>query len=334
MAARWKDENGIQVLSDIHLEMPMVLSRIDELLVRGTFDALKLKPERRISCLARTIVLLGDVVTVARIERLQELVEYLYQMGFRRVVYIPGNHEYYTKAAASPDGVDELLRAHCLRISEHINAQAASAPGEEKEKIEVIFLNKGALELSDERRLLGCTLWTHVPEQSSQRVEGCIGDYRSIYESLDPLRLATASSTNAWHAEHRAWIRQEIGRAKEDGKQLLVCTHHKPTLKWPARQHLSAALGERAMQKGNDVAWAFQSDCDDLMDATVVKAWFYAHDHATIPHFDPSSGLPIFVVNGVPLFSNQLGYITKSEATQLLPGGLNEGFDGSFLWKE
>ena len=330
MASSTENEYKFQLLSDIHLEMPMVIKRIDELLVLGTFDALPFPASRRFSCLAQDIVLLGDVVTVPRIERLGELAEYLYVAGFQRIIYIPGNHEYYTKLYTSPAGVDAFLREQCPLISAEVSARHP-----ERAPLQMIFLNCDTLDLPGGYRMLGCALWSHVPEEVAARVQSCISSYALIYTALSPSpQQATVAAVNGWHQEHVAWLRSEIQRAKEENKKVLVFTHFKPTLQWPAKHSMSASLRERSSEKKNkDVSWAYQADCDALMDPEVVKAWFYGHDHASIVHYDQESGKPRFVVNGVPLFSNQLGYITKTEAKQLVPGGLNEGFDGQFVWK-
>lgn len=200
----------------------------------------------------------------------------------------------------------------------------------------MIFLNKDAFDPpeSPEYRVVGCVLWHGVPDKAREAILKSVACFKCI-----TIEVATPTASRVghtieraieWNREHADWLAAEIQRAKHDSKKLIVLTHYKPTLKWPARHRLNSRLATRAYDPTNLSSFAFQSDSDHLLDPSVVKAWCYGHDHTSIAQVD-EKGRPAFIVNAVPLFSNQVGYISKGEEREML-GGMNEGFNGHFVW--
>lgn len=73
---------------------------------------------------------------------------------------------------------------------------------------------------------------------------------------------------NALHAADRAWLEGEIERAKQDGVQLVVVTHHAPSMQGTSHPMFDAS----------PLAHAFGTPMDNLL-APPVAAWVYGHTH-------------------------------------------------------
>ena len=146
--------------------------------------------------------------------------------------------------------------------------------------------------------LLGCTLWSEVPEESKDIVESKIRDFRRIDGW-------TVQHHNAAHGSDLAWLRAELAGMgqSEDGRSVVVVTHHAPSVQETSRpEHLN-----------NPWTSAFATDLLSDGDSwTLVKYWVYGHTHYSAE----------FERGGLTVISNQRGYV--------LPGrDGDEGFDTS-----
>lgn len=70
-------------------------------------------------------------------------------------------------------------------------------------------------------RVVGATLWGHVPPQAVWSAACADQDYRAI-------KGHTVVTGNARHAADAAWLGAEVARAEADDVGLVVVTHHAP----------------------------------------------------------------------------------------------------------
>jgi hypothetical protein len=76
----------------------------------------------------------------------------------------------------------------------------------------VILMDKTSV-LIDGVRILGTTLWSHVPDDKRKIVEYSINDYHliNIWKGNPPkLQKITCDDTNFWHREELQWLQQQV----------------------------------------------------------------------------------------------------------------------------
>lgn len=170
----------------------------------------------------------------------------------------------------------------------------------------ITVLEKDTFDLPNGVRLIGCTLWSHVPNDAAMVVGFMINDYKAILTRegapIGEPRRAKPADTNRLHAASVAWLEAELARAKAQGKRCIVCTHHSPA---PETTKAGTKLGD-------PINTAFVSDQTRLMTNPPVFAWLYGHTHV-------SKRLSI---NGIDVTSNQVGYSGKEQS----------GFDPSLVY--
>ena len=78
-------------------------------------------------------------------------------------------------------------------------------------------------------RIVGATLWSHVPHEHQVAVARSLTDYGQItVPTATGFRKVTVTDTNEWHRQDVEFIRQHIEDAKTAGEKVVVLTHHAP----------------------------------------------------------------------------------------------------------
>lgn len=188
------------------------------------------------------------------------------------VFVVKGNHECYGHTVQK---TDELIS--CVT----------------KDFDNVFYLNRSTVDICDDIRVLGTTLWSDVQEYQRSEIGIFISDYRLIKDwCID----------NHNHAHHKdvAFIKKEMERALLDNKRLLIVTHHAPMVGATSKpQHARSVLSS-----------AFCTDLKRLF-TKPVAAWVFGHTHHSCS----------LRVNDIPLVSNQRGYGDECDT----------GFDPDFV---
>jgi len=277
----------LQIASDIHAEFyrggegaadppAAALARSDEVLLPS----------------ARHLALLGDIGLIGS----RELRDFVYAAAerFDRVFLLSGNHEFY-----SPDGnADEGAPTFSQRRRELAELCAASPGGR------VVLLDRTSL-LVDGVRVLGCTLWTDVPDSAAAPLTAAMRDYHVIRPddapprsaelrgfSLERARVAALlAQLRAEHARDAAWLEEELRGAAQRGEDAVVLTHHAPFLDGTS----DPIFGRSPLSHG------FATDMSRLFAPnTTLRAWAFGHTHYSVD-FVPSG----FTTR---LVANQRGY--------------------------
>jgi hypothetical protein len=228
---------------------------------------------------APCIALLGDI-GVAGTKMYAAFVRSLSEK-FETVLILAGNHEFY-------GGEYEERKYDMRRLAD-------SLPN-------VRFLDCESVNLGGVK-VLGCTLWSHVPPPAREVVRNTLTDYRVI-EVLDigaeEPRPLLVSDTNAMHRREATFLWKEIAAAKEAGQTLLVLTHHSSLIRGTSHPEY----------EGLPTNHGFSADLSELM-GSPVAAWVYGHTH-----FNPSE----LVVNGTRVLANQKGYSEEKTGVAFDPG--------------
>ncbi|CAI6083666.1 unnamed protein product [Clonostachys chloroleuca] len=134
--------------------------------------------------------------------------------------------------------------------------------------------------------ILGCTLWSSVPETAMEIVEYKISDFKKIQNW-------TVHDHNRVHADELEWLRDQVSLARESNRTILAATHHAPCIEGTSRPEHAQNLWTSAFASEllGDSSWEG------------VKFWVFGHTHYSAR----------FTRRGIELIANQRGYV--------LPGG-------------
>lgn len=213
---------SFHILSDLHLEH---------------FPGFRLERER---VTAPYLILAGDIGSPSE----PEYVDFMRHCSeiFVSVFVVMGNHEAY--GARSLDDAIDKVAAVCDALDN------------------VHFLHRGSYDLTADLRIIGTTLWSHVPTDREYDASCFIGDYRRIPGF-------TVKSSNEEHTTDVCWLNGEITRAETDKKNLVVVTHHAP---------LKTGTSHPKFHWSR-LNCAFATDLPDLLHRTPVKVWVHGHTH-------------------------------------------------------
>ncbi|QAY78903.1 metallophosphoesterase [Sphingosinicella sp. BN140058] len=218
------------VLSDLHLE-------------QSTWDLPERRPEYDV------LVAAGDI------HRATAAVRWLSdRAGAKPVVYITGNHEWYSPRADFTIE-DELAEARELARGTQVN-----------------LLHNQEL-IIEGVRFLGTPLWTDFeltgdPARSMTFARQWMNDYSLIYSRVHSVLEPT--ETRAWHAHSRAWLAERLGERHPDARRTVVVTHHLP--------HRSSI---HPRYVGDPLTPAFCSDLSSLVEGGTVDLWIHGHTHSS-----------------------------------------------------
>jgi len=205
----------INFFSDIHLEF-------------GTLEA----PDND----ADIIVAAGDIgINMQGVDWLKTL--------NKPVVYIAGNHEFYTHEYRK---TLRSIRKQCADSNVHFLENDS-------------FVYQGV-------RFLGCTLWADLFVEGDKKAEAlgkALNDFRRIQffkESFD------AEKFSHLHQNSKIWLEQEL--AQPFSGQTVVVTHHAPSQwSWNESPHELKKL-------------AYCNDLRSLLHEYEIAAWFHGHIHS------------------------------------------------------
>jgi len=244
---------SFQLMSDLHLEF---------------FDRLEGRPQFSFKVAAPILALLGDIGQAKR--STYEAFLALQSTRYEHVIILAGNHEYYN----NDEDVDTILKAMRAVCAKFAN---------------VHFLQQDALVLGGVR-FIGATLWSFVEAKRKAAVRNGLNDYRLIHvrdAQTQKLRSVTVDETNAWHQADLAFIEKEIAAGKAAGQQIVVFTHHTPSL-----ENTSAPEHD-----GSPINCAFSTNLHHLF-GPHVQVWAFGHTHFSSDQ----------LIGGTRVVSNQLGY--------------------------
>jgi len=185
---------------------------------------------------------------------------------FQKVFVLAGNHEFYHSVY---EDTYESIKNIC---AEHEN---------------LIFMHKSSYLLEDRNiRILGTTLWSHVPDHAKIQVQNRLTDYSKIQvrvysedpsfsekgkekESNPEVRLIRVEDTNKWHKEEVEWLKMEIQKSREKKEKIIILTHHSPIF--------GNGCNNPEMWE-DETNFVFSTDLTELMNEDILL-WGYGHTH-------------------------------------------------------
>lgn len=189
-----KRQNGIQIISDVHLEFR------------------KKSGPPIIHPIANHLALLGDIGKPFD-SSYHDFIA-IQAQNFEHVFVIMGNHEYYNKGNITVDAVLKKARSIC---SEWNN---------------VHLLERDIFELNDKTTIIGCTLWSPLNEKTAQYLNDMNMIYvdKENAKGKPKKKLLDVQTYFSWHLRDVQWLQSTLKTVKEQNRQAIVLTHHGPLM--------------------------------------------------------------------------------------------------------
>lgn len=225
----------ILILSDLHIEW-------------GDFFIPDMENEKE-----TIVVLAGDIGLVKKPYTYRDFIANTCDR-FKKVIWIMGNHEFY--GTNFPTALVKVWYA----TLEHENLEVV-----EKETIVV-----------NDVAFVCATLWTSMDNNNVMTMNDAklwMNDYKYIRTGpkCEPWRQKLAPlDTITDHRRAVEYIFPEIIKQKEDGKKVVVVTHHLPSFQSIPKQH-----------HGDDLNGAYASELFEDIADTKPDVWIHGHTHGS-----------------------------------------------------
>ena len=242
---------SLQILSDVHLE-------------------LRNKPIE-VNRFSPYLALLGDIGHPFSF-LYREFVARMSQQ-FEHVILVAGNHEYYN--TGKEQHTHQEIEAQIRYIAQSLK--------------NVTFLQNESIML-DGVRLLGTTLWTHIPAEKFDYVQYAMSDYNRCFLTSNGGRF-TPAATSTWHDIATTYIDTQL--RQYPNMPTIILTHHAPV-----------SIGEVHPPRFRDdqLRCCYATNLTHFLKPPVV-AWAYGHTHWP---FDKQ-------IQGVRVLSNPEGHAEESQ---------------------
>ena len=249
----------IQYASDLHLEF------------HENREFLRMNPLQPIG---EILVLAGDIAPFREIEKHKNFFDYL-SGNFKKIYWVPGNHEYY--------GFD--LADKCGTFNEAIRHN--------------LFLINNQSIVVEDTKFIFSSLWSSISEKNAVAIQNQLSDFQRIKYKNNSLKV---TDYNGYHKESLHFVERELSLSKHPKK--VVVTHHVPTFKNYPIQYLNSPLNE-----------AFATELKSLIEKTQPVYWIYGHNHSNIPNFTMGKTELCSNQLGYVAYNEHLGFDPKKTLT-------------------
>ena len=240
-----------QIVSDLHLELD------------NQYSTYSIVPQ------APYLILAGDTGSLADYESYVSFLRRHVTL-YKQIFLLLGNHEFH-----------HLSQSRTLFLAHRI-------PQETELRGRVTLLDRTRVDLANDVTLLGCTLWSSIPNSARAAVRGRVKDYQYIDGwSVD--------RHNTEHEKEVTWLREQLRLVQKDSKRrVFIITHHAPSKQGTSNPVYESnpwsAAFSTALLEGEAKAWEGLGN---------VTYWMFGHTHWTAE----------LDICGVTLISNQRGYV-------------------------
>jgi Icc-related predicted phosphoesterase len=214
----------VQLISDLHIEVNSSQEKSVCFEVRGDI-----------------LILAGDIGSFYQLDALIKFLDEVCE-SYRHVLYVIGNHEYYTlKGQKYYEPMDTLRWKFGNRVRHLKNLH---------------ILDRKAVRIGN-TVFAGATLWSHIPlkEKMPYFIRSRLGLSKKKYNKL--------------HQRDNKWIermiRETSEKASEKENNLVIITHHSPTYK--------------SLKKVDNYSYMYASSMDSLIHNSNMTTWIHGHTH-------------------------------------------------------
>lgn len=235
---------------------------------------------------APILILLGDIGTSS--SNILQTFLYDCSKAFTLVLYVPGNHEYYSDGLTINQINDYFT---CLTKSFH----------------NIIFMNNKTYEHTINGKtitFIGTTLWSKILSTERAYINGVSNDFKKIY--VKERILLDVRTYNNFHRENVNWLIAELNKIKsandlsvdkspdksvdsltQPNNITIILSHHLPSYNLIAPKYTS--------HMGNSM---YVTNLNYILESYSVSHWLFGHSHATVNN----------IISGTVCCSNPLGY--------------------------
>ena len=221
----------IQIISDLHLESPKA------------YDLCEIPPA------APYLALLGDIGNIVLHEN--EVLAFLLRQlrQFKAVLFVPGNHEAYHSSWEKTLAVLSEFEA---------KVEGDSSLGQFVVLDRRVYRPQGT-----NTAILGCSLFSHVPQGSQMAVEMGLNDFYLVDDW-------TVADHNNAHRRDLAWLNEQTAAVEAD--KIIILTH------WSPSSHPSVMDPKHT---GSPITSGFSTDLSNepCFVSGKVTVWAFGHTH-------------------------------------------------------
>lgn len=249
---------AIQILSDLHLE------------AFKEYDSYEITPT------APFLALLGDIGNTAK--HTDDFLNFLSRQlqQFQIVFFVPGNHEAYH--TSWPKALD-TLRQFEVEVSQNTSSG------------KFVLLDRDAYRIPETNTvILGCSLFSHIPNLESQTVSARLQDFSRTLDWDVPQH-------NAAHQRDLAWLNDQVASLENSDTNIIILTHWTPS---------TDPLSVDSRHVGSPINCAFSTDLSEetCFKSGRVKVWAFGHTHYNCDFEVQRKGF----AGRIRLVTNQRGY--------------------------
>lgn len=191
-------------------------------------------------------------------------------VNFDFVFLVAGNHEYYQNNLIATDkAIRDITKTYK----------------------NVFFLQQSEVILGDVV-FMGCTLWSYIPYEFKRIIPMFVNDFKVITD-MNIQKYDKMFSSNV------KWLQERTAHHKENGKKVVVLTHHSPVIETGEADPRISSSFSRYGNSMMDCAYA--SNLNVLFPS--CDLWVFGHTHKKIDK----------VFDGCRMVSNPKGYETKAK---------------------
>lgn len=255
---------NIQYISDIHLEF------------HDKHNKGALQPDMFVKPVAPYLVLAGDI-GIPELKSYETFLAWC-SKNWKQIFLVAGNHEFYNIRCP--------VKSDMTSKKEQLKKLCEPYPN-------IHFLDCSSYYLPEQNlRILGCTLWSEIPECLTEKVITYMNDARQIQIQKDVPFTPWAMTEQ--HEKEKQWLNQEIHKCELTNERCLVITHYLPSFELIHEKY-----------QGHFLNACFASNCDDLFRPPVV-GWICGHTHTGMKKF----------IHGIPCCVNPHGYPHETVETR------------------
>lgn len=225
------------------------------------------------------LVLAGDILT-GEVVHLTEPFWKDVTSRFRAVVYVPGNHEFYYRDVETC--WDRIIRATIKKFDIDFSKMIMPSGPDVTGEYDI-----------DDYRIIMTTMWTSYGRDNSMvkvLAEQKSKDYQRIYIGSGTARVRAKHILDI-HKRQAEWLWDAVDRANDEGRKVMVVTHHTPSLK--------SSHPDYANERWSNHTYHNTFDAKELIDHQ-VDVWVHGHVH---DHVD------IVLSCGTRVLCNPFGYL-------------------------
>jgi hypothetical protein len=174
--------------------------------------------------------------------------------NWRHVVWVFGNHEYYTS----------YISRFTMSEKERIALEYTKDP--QMVNLHLLYNQSIEVDSCPGLRIVGTTLWTDIPSYHKSLIRKSMNDFRNILVTYTT--HFQVEHWNSFYQENVAFLKRQLDQAEKDSTRVLVVTHHLPSFKC-IQEHY----------KGSDMNCGFATNAEDLIEHGATAAWICGHSH-------------------------------------------------------